>query len=682
MLRLLKRALVIVGLVLAAIVVSFVIVVSLGIRVDLDRFREPFVAIASKSLGREVRLEGDVYLVPTWSVTLEANGLTIANPPGFEEPEFAHLELARIQVAALPLLWRRVVIRELRAEGIAATFERRADGAVNWAFEGEAAPEEEPDTAEVPEEAAEAEPAWQALLPSSVVLEDLSFFDVRAEVRDRADGLERTLVLEEFTGSAATDAPIEFDLKGRYDQQEFAGAIRGGDPSALIGGAEPWPLRFEIGIADSRLVLTGKVEAGSFGVGDTLALFLETAASPLAGFEERRLGEVTLVLEGERLEALGPVLEVALPPWGPYYLELRFEASSGGNVRAEVVSRVGSSELTGTLTLTAGSRPPHLDLALRAPQIQLDDYRLEGWNPVAAEEAAQAAAADDPAQPASERALLSPEVMKSLDAKLEIDVDRVAAGNEWLGKGRLAARLEGGVFHLDAFDVEVPGGAITTRASLAPRGRSVHGSLKLDITRFEYGILARRLNPESDLAGLFGLEIELESTAPRATDFLEHASGRFDFAVFPEKLEAGVVDLWAVNLVAAVLPAVDDDEQSKVNCLIALMDMQDGVMREHALMIDTTRLTVNGEATVDFRKRRVEAELAPEAKRPEFFSAATPVQVAGDFEDFDIDVPPGELLATVVSFMTSVVHVPVRRLFSGDEDTGELDTCMAALDRR
>lgn len=681
----------------AALVVAFVVAVSLGIRVDLEPLREPFQAMASSALGREVKLEGEVFLVPTWSVTVEANGLRIANPETWETAEFAHLDLARVQVNLLPLLWRRLVIRELRAEGIHAVFERRSDGSANWVFPGDDAGSPEPGQEAEAGPAGDDAPAWRALLPKAVVLEELALRDVRAELNDAVEGSERSLALERLDGTAATDAPLEFSMAGRYDGHPFSASLQGGDPTLLIGGDAPWPLLTEFEIAGSRIALAAQVDERDWDFGDAFNLLVETASSPLAGLEGQRLGEMTLTLEGERLDSLDPVLEISLPHWGPHRFEARFEAFGDGQLLADVVTRVGSSELTGKLSIEARVTPPRVELALTAPEVQLADFPLDGWSaledtpaelaaPEGAEPAARAGtkpAAPNEAEPRETgRALLSPEVMRSLDAKLDVEVARVASGRDWLGKGRLAARLEQGSFHLDAFDIDVAGGSIETSASLTPQQRSIHGTLKLKIERFDYGILARRVAPESDMSGLFAIEVELASTAPDALHLMEHASGRFDAAVFPETLEAGVIDLWAVNLVSAVLPAIDSSEESKVNCFVALLDMKDGVMRQHTLMVDTSRLTVNGAAKIDFRKRWVEIELAPTPKRPEFFSAATPIQVEGSFEDFDIGVAPGQILQTMVSFVTSVVHVPVRRLFSPPQDPEELDTCLAALERK
>jgi hypothetical protein len=476
-------------------------------------------------------------------------------------------------------------------------------------------------------------------------------------------------------------------MAGDYDGFPFEASIQGGDASFLIGGDQPWPLSIELEVAETRFEVKALVEERSWDFTDALTLLLETTRSPLLGLEGQRLGEVTIVVEGERIDSLDPILGLSLPHWGPHRFEGRFQAFGGGTVTADVVTKVGSSEMSGTLGIQGGEEPPRFELDLEAASVQLDDFRLEGWSATEAPEEPEAPAGDPGAAAAGppageERALLSPEVMRSVNARVDIRVAKVHAGRDWLGKGRLAARLESGSFQLDAFDVTVPGGKIRTRASLTPRRNAWKGTLDLLIDRFDYGILARRLAPESDMSGLFAMKIDVSSTAPRIADFAKHASGRFDAAVFPEKLEAGVIDLWAVNLVAAVLPEIDSSEQSKVNCFVMLMDMEDGIMQQHALLVDTSRLTVHGKATVDFHEEHVEVQLAPTPKKPEFFSVATPVRVEGDFEDFDIDLPPGELMVTLVRFATSVVHVPVRRLFNLEQDPGELDVCMAALESR
>ncbi|MCG6898682.1 MAG: hypothetical protein LJE75_01620, partial [Gammaproteobacteria bacterium] len=68
-------------------------------------------------------------------------------------------------------------------------------------------------------------------------------------------------------------------------------------------------------------------------------------------------------------------------------------------------------------------------------------------------------------------------------------------------------------------------------------------------------------------------------------------------------------------------------------------------------------------ADVDFKKGEIDILAKPKANKPESFSLATPVKVHGLFEDFGLGVNPLNLMGSVITFVTSPLHVPVRRVF-------------------
>jgi hypothetical protein len=73
--------------------------------------------------------------------------------------------------------------------------------------------------------------------------------------------------------------------------------------------------------------------------------------------------------------------------------------------------------------------------------------------------------------------------------------------------------------------------------------------------------------------------------------------------------------------------------------------------------------------------------LAPKAKRPEFFSLATPIKVEGSFSDFGIGINPGSLIGTAIRFTTSPVFVPLQRFFLENESADGEGACAAAMHR-
>ena len=143
--------------------------------------------------------------------------------------------------------------------------------------------------------------------------------------------------------------------------------------------------------------------------------------------------------------------------------------------------------------------------------------------------------------------------------------------------------------------------------------------------------------------------------------------GHFDFALLPEQFDAGIFDLWAVNLLSALSKQVDDEPDSVVNCVLARFTLEDGLMQDRIIFMDTTRMSVFGKAKVDFNHESLDVYAKPAAKRTRILQRCGACgRPRENFDDWGLDIGvvtpwPG----AGVSFVTSPVHVPIRRLFWG-----------------
>jgi len=212
-----------------------------------------------------------------------------------------------------------------------------------------------------------------------------------------------------------------------------------------------------------------------------------------------------------------------------------------------------------------------------------------------------------------------------------------------------------------------------------PTGKEVIAEAFANIEKFDFGILVRRAKADTKMKGLLSLDVNLTSRAPSLDLVMHNVNGHIDFGIWPEDFESGIIDLWAVNLLTAILPEVAKEEKSKINCIIGQYSLKDGQLREDRMVIDTTRMRVKGDARVDFIKEDVYLYLKSSGKRPEFFSLATPIEVKGKITDFKIDVAPGGLIGTSIRFITSPLHVPLRRLFGEDLPPEGSDVCESPL---
>lgn len=496
-------------------------------------------------------------------------------------------------------------------------------------------------------------------------------------LRDPNTGSQLRAALDRLALSAAPGERISLQMSASIDDQPVQATLKTATAKELADPARRVPFDLQLEAAGTKLQLSGSMDRDI----------------------DARDVELALELRGEKFNRLDKLLRVSLPPWGPWSVAGRFRMSARGYAVDDMLLKVGSSSLKGRGRMDTSSGRAKLDVALAAPLIQLDDFKVDGWSALgddaskdkkATRDKGKGASKDDSADAEALRrkavetsdqvqALLSPEALKKADATLSVQVDQVLSGKDRLGQGKLSAKLANGRAEIGPVLVEMPGGQAKLSLSYEPRDKEVLADLKLDVDNFNYGVLGRRFKPDSDLDGRFSLKMDVASRAPRLSQMLAHGNGRIDFAVWPKDLRAGVFDLWAVNLLVALLPTVDPKNESTVNCAVGRFALNDGKLAQKQLVIDTSRMRVTGTTAVDFGSEKVHMRLQPQAKAAQFLSLATPIEVRGSFTDYDIGPNPGDVVETAVRLATSIIWVPIKRLFSEKVPADGRDVCVTAL---
>lgn len=489
----------------------------------------------------------------------------------------------------------------------------------------------------------------------------------RLALRDENTKSQLTVALASGTLSAQPGERVTLALSGAVDTVPVEIRLRSATMKALAAAQRRIPFELALDTAATRLRLAGTVDR-------------DIAARDV---------ELALEVRGERLDALDRLLRVSLPPWGPWSAAGRFRMDARGYAVDDLRVQVGGSSLQGRGGMDTTQGRAKIDVALEAPLIQLDDFRLQGWSALDGKHAADKPTADKAdlaalrkkAVDTSEQVqgLLSRETLAQADATLSVRVAQVKSGKDLLGHGSLDARLANGRAEIGPVRVNMPGGQANLRLSYEPREKDVLAALQVDVDSFDYGVIGRRLKPDSELGGRFSLKMDVNASAPRLSQLLAHGNGRIDFAVWPEKLPSGVFDLWAVNLFVALLPTLDPANESLVNCAVGRFRLKEGKLAQEQFVIDTSRMRVTGSTAIDFNDERVKMRLQPQAKTAQFLSLATPVEVNGSFEQFSVGPNPGDLLQTVVRLATSIVWVPLQKLFSDKVPQDGADVCRVSF---
>ena len=124
----LRHVLLLSGCLLGLLLIAALVVTLLRIPLDLARYKPLIESGVSEALGREINIDGDIVVTTSLWPYFEIHGLRIANPGGRGSGDLASMELARISVGLLPLLERKIRIREFRVSGLALDLVRAPDG--------------------------------------------------------------------------------------------------------------------------------------------------------------------------------------------------------------------------------------------------------------------------------------------------------------------------------------------------------------------------------------------------------------------------------------------------------------------------------------------------------------------------------------------------------------------------
>lgn len=402
-----------------------------------------------------------------------------------------------------------------------------------------------------------------------------------------------------------------------------------------------------------------------------------------------------MVFKGHKLSDLNELLRMDLPPLGPYSLQGFFGADNKGYQIKNLLLKVKDSQLKGNFSFDTRAKPPYLAIDLHSKKIQINNFDVGEWSPVADD---KKETEKDDAKTKTEKTnklkkietantekaskLLSHETLSRFNADIKLNVDQVLSGKDVLGNGLLSIKQKNARFEFNLEKLTLPGGDASADFSYYSSGnKQVDTSLDLKVKGFDYGVLARRIDEKSEVAGRVSLDIELASKKVNSLNsLLTQSEGHIDFAWAPKAMDAGLFEIWAVNLMTSLLESADKEKSSKVNCVIGRFVLDQGMMKDKVIFVDSTKMRMMGTAEANFQDRTIKVNLTPQAKRPEFFSLATSVGLSGTFDNFNISLNPLSLTATAVSFITSPLHVPVRRLFTKGLPDDGYEACKAMWD--
>ena len=392
-----------------------------------------------------------------------------------------------------------------------------------------------------------------------------------------------------------------------------------------------------------------------------------------------------LVLSGENMDPETTDFALLESPLKGFDLRADLLISDREISFAELSANIGTSQASGHANVSNTENGREFDVRLQANHLQTDDFvnLADAWR----EYRQETAETDSPAE--AETRILEDVVQDYIEAltidnsfDIRIGIDALFAGDEYLGGAQLGMLADENNFRLQPFRVSLPSGDIDTEYVLEKTADGVDAFLNMNIERLQYGELVRLLDPDfqQNVGGFLYLNSSLTSSATTTKQLSSAVEGSVDLMVFPEDIAAGVLDLWATNLVVSLVTPKGLSRPKKLNCMVASFSVDEGVMTSRSVMLDTTDVIIRGRGSIDIANQTMDMFVAPQAKSEKFFSMSTPVAITGPWDDFQIGVSRVGFVATLFRWYMGLIYVPFKWLTGERFPADGLATCFDATD--
>src|SRR5688572_4937530 len=534
-----KRILKILGLVVGAVVVLFVVVaIAVSLLFDPNDYKGEIAAAVQKATGRQLTLDGDLELAVFPTIRIAIGGATLSNAPGFGDEPMARIGSATLSLALLPLLAQRVEISQARLEGLELNLARNRAGANNWQDlgRGGAAPARNAPAADgggVPE--------GLDLGVGAIEIEDAHIVWNDASTGSRWELTDFGMTAEDFGVGERFPLHMQFALAGADVAVQVAADMQ----ATLALADDAYRL-------DELAVTVDGSGAGWPGGPSQAALNFESLVA--------NLGEETLELNGLTLEFLGITMAGSL---SGQRLMSNLALTGAVDIREfaprEVLERFEVDVQTAdNAVLTRASAKANLlynssQIALRDMQLTLDDSTLTGRVALEGERVAYDLTVDDinvdrylpPSQepsdaPAEEGSLdevdLPLEVMRTVDARGEIKFGKAKFSGMTLTNVAFPLTAANGAARLTP-SAQLYGGRFNGDIRVVVAGDSANMTVAQTLENVDLAALGQDLLGSQDITGIGDVRLNLVTTGQNLGQMRRDLDGDVAFNVTNGSLE-------------------------------------------------------------------------------------------------------------------------------------------------
>ncbi|MCT9846876.1 AsmA family protein [Leclercia sp. 29361] len=663
------------GVFLLLIVVLIVVIATF----DWNRLKPTINQKVSTELNRPFAIRGDLGVV--WARQKDETGwrswipwphvhaddVVLGNPPDIPEITMVHLPRVEATLAPLALLTKTVYLPWIKLQKPDARLIRLSEKTNNWTF----------DFADSKDKEADAKPSTWSFRLDNIIFDRgrIAIDDAvsKANLEIFVDPLGKALPFSEVTGAKGKDekgkvGDYVFGLKaeGRYNEQPLKGSGKIGGMLALRGEGTPFPVQAD------------------FRSGNTRVAFVGTVSDPM------KMGGVDLRLKfsGDSLGELYDLTGVLLPDTPPFETDGHLvakidpEKSSVYDYR-DFNGRIGDSDIHGSLTYSTGKPRPKLEGDMESKQLRLADLGpLIGVDSGKGTKAQKVRKEAPPSGKVLPNDRFETDKWDVMDADVRFKGRRIEHGSS-LPLSDLSTHiiLKNADLQLKPLKFGMAGGTISANIKLEGDKKPMRGEADIQARRLKL----KQLMPDVELMqktlGEMSGDATIRGTGNSVAALLGNGNGNLKLLMNDGLVSRNLMEILGLNVGNFLVGQIFGDDEVRVNCAAANIDLVNGVARPQIFAFDTENAVINITGTASMASEQLDLTINPESKGIRIVTLRSPLYVRGSFKDPDAGVKAGPLIArgAVAAALATLVTPAAALLALISPSEGQANQCQVIL---
>lgn len=663
------------GVFLLLIVVLIVVIATF----DWNRLKPTINQKVSTELNRPFAIRGDLGVV--WARQKDETGwrswipwphvhaddVVLGNPPDIPEITMVHLPRVEATLAPLALLTKTVYLPWIKLQKPDARLIRLSEKTNNWTF----------DLADSKDKEADAKPSTWSFRLDNIIFDRgrIAIDDAvsKANLEIFVDPLGKALPFSEVTGAKGKDekgkvGDYVFGLKaeGRYNEQPLKGSGKIGGMLALRGEGTPFPVQAD------------------FRSGNTRVAFVGTVSDPM------KMGGVDLRLKfsGDSLGELYDLTGVLLPDTPPFETDGHLvakidpEKSSVYDYR-DFNGRIGDSDIHGSLTYSTGKPRPKLEGDMESKQLRLADLGpLIGVDSGKGTKAQKVRKEAPPSGKVLPNDRFETDKWDVMDADVRFKGRRIEHGSS-LPLSDLSTHiiLKNADLRLKPLKFGMAGGTISANIKLEGDKKPMRGEADIQARRLKL----KQLMPDVELMqktlGEMSGDATIRGTGNSVAALLGNGNGNLKLLMNDGLVSRNLMEILGLNVGNFLVGQIFGDDEVRVNCAAANIDLVNGVARPQIFAFDTENAVINITGTASMASEQLDLTINPESKGIRIVTLRSPLYVRGSFKDPDAGVKAGPLIArgAVAAALATLVTPAAALLALISPSEGQANQCQVIL---